>query len=149
MKARLMLAAVLCTLLASTPIAAKTYYKWTDEEGTVHFTSEPPRGRDYESINTSGRVVGTERARSRAEDAEDAEADAAADVQMPREAKPDPEVIAARCRQARENLFWLNNKRRVMVEGDDGEEEFASPEKQQEMIEENQALIDEWCQDQG
>lgn len=142
---RLTLLVFLCALLAAAPAAAKTYYKWTDENGTVHFTADPPADRDYETINTSGQVTGRSGDQARpapAEEAEDAE-----DVQMPREAAPDPEVVAARCEQARENLFWLQSKRRILVEGEDGSETFADPEEQQRLIEESQAVIDEWCQE--
>lgn len=137
----------LCALLAAAPATAKTYYKWTDDNGTVHFTAEPPNDRDYETINTSGQVTGS--SRTEAEPPEAQTGQSAEDVQMPRQAAPDPEAVAARCAQARENLFWLQSKRRIVVENDDGSETFIDAEEQQRLIEESQALIDEWCQDDG
>jgi len=134
----------LCTLLAAAPVAAKTYYKWTDDIGTVHFSVEPPNDREYETVNTSGRI--TSIAPVQSETSQEAAQDAAEEVQMPREAAPDPEVVAARCKQAQENLFWLQSKRRIVVENDDGSETFIDAEEQQRLIEENQALIEEWCQ---
>lgn len=138
---------ILCALLVAAPVAAKTYYKWTDDSGTVHFTAEPPNDRDYETISTSGQVTGS--SRTQAEAAAPQAQETAEDVQMPRQAAPDPELVAARCEQARENLFWLQSKRRIVIENDDGSETFIDPEEQQQLIEENQALIDEWCRDAG
>lgn len=138
---------LLCALLAAAPAAARTYYKWTDDNGTVHFTAEPPNDRDYETISTSGQVTGSSAAQP--VDATPPAQETAEDVQMPRQAAPDPELVAARCEQARENLFWLQSKRRIVVENDDGSETFIDAEEQQRMIEENQALIDEWCSDEG
>lgn len=134
----------LCALLVAAPAAARTYYKWTDDNGTVHFTAEPPNDRDYESINTSGQVTGSSQP---APPAAPQAREGAEDVQMPRQAAPDPEVVAARCQQARENLFWLQSKRRIVIENDDGSETFIDADEQQRLIDENQALIDEWCQD--
>ena len=137
----------LCAALVAAPAAAKTYYKWTDDNGTVHFTAEPPNDRDYETINTTGQVTGS--SRTQAEPAQPETQQAAEEVQMPRQAAPDPEAVAARCKQARENLFWLQSKRRIVVESDDGSETFIDADEQQRLIEENQALIDEWCDDNG
>lgn len=142
---------LLCALLVAAPAAARTYYKWTGDNGTVHFTAEPPDDRDYETITPAGQVTGTSRTQPEAAPAQ-AQAsgqEPAEDVQMPRQAAPDPELVAARCEQARENLFWLQSKRRIVVENDDGSETFIDPDQQQRMLEENQALIDEWCRDDG
>ncbi len=36
---------VLCVvLLAGSVLQAQTYYKWTDEQGTIHLTDQPPTG---------------------------------------------------------------------------------------------------------
>lgn len=138
-----MLILMFCALLVAGSAAAGTFYKWTDENGTVHFTSEPPNGRDYETVSIGDQVSGPSRTQSEPDPAQTrATAD---DVQMPRQAGPAPEVIAARCKQARENLFWLQSKRRIIVENDDGSETFIDAEEQQRLIEENEALIDEWC----
>lgn len=137
----------LCAALIAAPAAAKTYYKWTDDIGTVHFTVEPPKDREYETINTSGQVIGT--SDTQAEETPAEAETAAEDVQMPRQAAPDPEVVKARCEQARQNLFWLRSNRRIVVENDDGSETFIDFEEQQRQIEKNQELIDEWCQDNG
>ena len=144
MNTRPKLLMLLFTLLAAAPVAAETYYKWIDDSGTVHFTAQPPADREYKIIDTSGQITGVSPAPANTPPA--AGEDEEARAQMPREAAPDPEVVEARCQQARENLFWLQSKRRIIVENDDGGETFIDAERQQQLIEENQALISEWCQ---
>ena len=131
-------------LAASMAAEAQTYYKWRDDAGTVHFTAEPPIDREYEAINTSGQVIG--RSAERAATAAEADAaETAATAQMPREGEVDPELIRQRCQQARENLFWLQANRRIVVERDDGTEEFIDADEQQRQIEQNRAFLEEWC----
>lgn len=138
--------AILAALLLAASMAAEAqvYYKWRDDQGTVHFSAEPPIDRDYEAINTRGQVIGRSADGAPATDAAQAGQDEAA-VQMPREAKVDPDLIRSRCQQARENLFWLQAKRRIIVERDDGTQEFIGPEEQQRQIQANRAFLEEWC----
>ncbi|GAB4171413.1 MAG: hypothetical protein Kow0020_06120 [Wenzhouxiangellaceae bacterium] len=141
---RILMATAIALLIVASNAHAERYYKWRDDQGTIHFSSEPPRDRDYEVVNTSGAVV------ARSTDAANMPAetpptDDGAEVQMPRELPVDPELVRQRCEQARENLFWLQSKRRILVDRGDGEKTFLDPEEQQRQIEENQAFIDKWC----
>jgi len=142
----LIVALSLALLLLTGAASAQTYYKWRDAAGTVHFTSEPPVDRDFEVINTSGQVIGSSSVAPTS--ASPSSETPAVEVQMPREAAIDPALIAQRCQQATENLYWLRANRRIIVERDDGSEEFIDADEQQRQIEQNQAFIDEWCQDQ-
>ena len=140
------IAAIVAALMLSTSVLAQTYFKWVDDEGTVHFTAEPPQDRAFERIDTSGNVIGRS-APTNTSPAEAEGATAEGEVVMPREGQPDSEEIAARCAQARENMFWLENRRRIAVERDDGTEDFVEGDDRISMIEETQAFLDEWCQD--
>ena len=55
--AALSLAALLAAL-ATTPetMAQETIYKWTDAEGTVHYTARPPEGVEYEVVDVDKQV---------------------------------------------------------------------------------------------
>jgi hypothetical protein len=139
----------ICALLVAVtgPATAQTYYKWTDDAGTVHVTEQPPANRDYETVDIdTGRLGNADVAAATETPADDASGARAA---MPRRAEPDPEELAARCEQARANLFWLQSKQRIRVEGDDGSQRYIDQEERQQMIDEAQALIDEWCSDDG
>lgn len=141
-------ALVALLLTGSAQVLAQTYYKWTGDNGTVHFTANPPEDRPYEAIDTLGNVVPSREASDEEADADPEQQEDENDVQMPRQAEPDPEVIAARCTQARENMYWLENRRRITVDRADGTEEFVEGEDRIRMIEETQAFIDEWCDGQ-
>ncbi len=144
----LKIAGLALVLAASTSGWGQTFYKWTDDEGTTHFTASPPADRDYETVNTSisvvSRVAGSTATEPPAED----EDEASDEAQMPRQGQPDPEQVTARCVQARENMFWLQNRRRIEVERADGTIEYVEGEDREAMIAETQAFIDEWCDDQ-
>lgn len=138
---------ILAVVLGMSPALAQRYYKWVDEQGTTHFTAEPPRDADYEIVDTSGAVIGSSSAatgRGQQDQAEEPEP-----IAMPREGEVDPERVAQRCEQARENLFWLRANRRIQVERDDGSMEFIDFEEQQRLIEENEAILAEWCDEGG
>ncbi|NKI35045.1 DUF4124 domain-containing protein [Wenzhouxiangella sp. XN79A] len=151
----LKIAGLALLLAAATSGWGQTYYKWTDDEGTTHFTASPPPDRPYETVDTSISVITPSSApaadadadaRSEAEDAGDEAGD---EAQMPRRAEPDPEVVAARCTQARENLFWLENRRRIEVERADGTVEVVEGEAREAQIAETRAFLEEWCEDNG
>jgi hypothetical protein len=146
----LKIAGLALLLAASTSGWGQTYYKWTDDEGTTHFTASPPTDRPYETVNTSISVVTPSTpASAEADSDEDAEGAAGDDAQMPRRGEPDPEVVAERCAQARENLYWLENRRRIEIERADGTIELVEGEAREAQIAETRAFIEEWCQDNG
>lgn len=134
-------------LAASANGWGETYYKWTDDEGTTHFTASPPLDRPYTTVNTSIRVTtpppSTERETGADEEAMTAEPD------LPRRAEPDPAVVEARCTQARENLYWLENRRRIEIERADGSVEVVEGEAREAQIAETRAFLAEWCNGDG
>lgn len=145
----LKIAGLAALLVASTSGWGQTYYKWTDDEGTTHFTSAPPQDRDYETVRTSANVVSRPAPAAPESDQDEEETGMEDEAQMPRQGEPDPEVVEARCVQARENLYWLQNRRRIEVERSDGTIEFVEGEDREAMIAETQSFLDEWCSDDG
>ncbi len=146
----LKIAGLALLLAASTSGWGQTYFKWTDDEGTTHFTASPPPDRPYETVNTSISVVTPSAPSASREDAEgEAEGAPTEEAAMPRRGEPDPEVVAARCTQARENLYWLENRRRIEVERSDGTVEIVEGEAREAQIAETRAFIEEWCEDNG
>lgn len=140
----ILLASLLACLMLPCAAEAQSYYKWRDDQGTVHFTTEPPADRDYEIVDTRGNIVG------RSAPTAPAEPETEDEIVMPREAEPDPEAVARRCRQARENLLALNANRRILMEREDGTEVMLTEEQRQQQIQRNQDVIDELCsEDQG
>lgn len=145
----LKVAGLAALLAASTSGWGETYYKWTDEQGTTHFTASPPLDRPYTTVNTTNRLNARPAAAAdRAEDSEGADAeDRSTDDDMPRRADPDPAVVEARCTQARENLYWLENRRRIEIERPDGTVEMIEGDAREAQIAETRAFLAEWCED--
>lgn len=145
----LKIAGLAALLAASTSGWGETYYKWTDEQGTTHFTASPPLDRPYTTVDTSIRLNSPPPAAT-ARTAEEPEDEATtAESDMPRRAEPDPAVVEARCTQARENLYWLENRRRIEIERPDGTIEMIEGEAREAQIAETRAFLDEWCDDNG
>ncbi len=145
MRMLFVLVSLLLLVAAASSAQAQTFFKWVDDQGTVHFTAEPPQDRAFERVDTTGNVIGTSSDMT-FENNDDEPVEQTDESLMPREGEPDPEEVAARCEQARENLFWLQNRRRIAVEKPDGSEEFVQGDDRITMMEETQAFIDEWCQ---
>ncbi len=125
--------------------ARETIFKWTDEDGVVHYAAQPPEGIDYVElgVDTTSEPL--------AEPPEPEPADAPAIAAQPPEqpemtrAEPDPVVVAERCEQARSNLENLTRHTNIVVNEDDGQQRALSREQRQQMVDETQAFIDEWC----
>ncbi|MFN2332993.1 MAG: DUF4124 domain-containing protein [Wenzhouxiangellaceae bacterium] len=132
--------------LLSAGALAQTYYKWTDEQGTTHFTSEPPRDQAFEAVNASAQVAsGSSSPEPPVEPVREEQGQAAEAAVMPRPGAPDPRQVAARCEQSRANLFELQARRRIIVEREDGSQEYIDNVEQQRMIEDARAYLDQWC----
>jgi len=143
-----LLAAVFAALTAQPEAMAQeqTIYKWVDAEGVVHYTARPPEDVDYEEVGIETR----EPVESATEGGETQDEEADTTNNPPEQpemtqSRPDPEVMAERCAQARTNLESMNRYSNLTVEGDDGEQRPVSDAERREMIEETQQFIDEWC----
>lgn len=127
---------------------ADEVYKWVDENGTTHFSAQPPTDREYEVITPSAGRVGTVDPTQQPESDGDS-AESSGDPQAPlevEESEPDPEEVAQRCEQARENLFWLTERRRVSMRDEEtGEETWLDDDERLDMIDETEAYLREHC----
>lgn len=145
--ASILLAAALGLLApAGDALADDTVYKWMDEDGVVHYSARPPEGIEYEivGVDTRDESRATEAADDRDAAPETAAAEPPEQPEMAR-AEPDPELVAARCQQARQNLQNLTQRPNIVVRGDDGEQRQIGDDERQRMIDEARAFIDEWC----
>jgi len=140
-------------LLTSCLASAEQVYKWVDESGTVHFAEQPPRDREYETINVRS-LAPAEPAESASRQQATQQADNAAEQQQ-RLTRPgteitteDPEKVAENCARARRNIEVINARRRVMVEGEDGDQRRMSDEERMQLLEESRAYIADNCKDE-
>jgi len=142
--------AALLVALASSPEAPaqETVYKWTDAEGTVHYTARPPEGVDYEVVDMAQqtRRSGTSQQSGDASSQSQGEASSIPPEQPEMAAEgPDPEIVAERCEQARRNIENLTQRSNVLITGDDGERRQITDEERERMLQDARDFIEEWC----
>ena len=139
------LAIVLLALAFVSPVSAqanRNIYTWTDAEGVRHFSAYPPQDIPYEVVEG---LSGVRAAPPTPTSSAEAAAGEMPEIPEMRETEPDPEVVAARCEQARTNLNLLRQDRPAILRNDDGDPTPLEGERRQEMIQETEAFIDEWC----
>ena len=139
------------TLIVAGAPAAGQIYKWTDEEGNVHFTDKP-EGRDTERVAIQSRRTNPEQVQAerqaRAEAAaKAAEEEAAAKPQGPteEELQARAEERAQKCTKYREKLQRFVQSRRIYREDENGERVYLSEEEMQEAREEAENLVQQYC----
>jgi len=139
------------TLLCSLSFLAQAeIYKWTDENGQVHYTQQPPADRPAEHIAPPPPpAIAPEKAQQQLEELiESQEAEAAAEAerqQAQQEAQAAEQIREENCQTARNNLqqYQDNPGRRVM--NADGEVTRPTEEERQAKITEFQQQVDEFC----
>ena len=126
----------------TTPLQAASSYSWTDDNGNVIYSQQPPRdNRPYK------RITGLQK--STVTPVEDAESKPA-EKQKPKETGYSEEDIARRdahnaenCKRAKEALdFYTANKR---YKDKDGKIKKVSDDERQESIEKAEKGIEDFC----
>lgn len=154
---------VFAILISALALAAQAdgIYKWTDENGVVHFGAQPPQEKDdvevvkkpkskrykqwaaeqaalkakAESANKAGEATGNE---SEAEPEQQPQQEQAL-------TKAQQAVRAQRCRQAQGNLQELTTHSRVREIGADGKMRVLPEEERQQRITQMQQIIRDNC----
>lgn len=149
---KLALALITMLVVAATGItAAGQIYKWTDEEGNVHFTDKPVDGEAervaIRSKRTDSAAVQAQ-VNARAEAAaKKAEEQAAAAPQGPTEEELAAQAAdrAKKCASYRERLQRFVQSRRIYREDENGERVYLSEEEMQEARERVENQVQEYC----
>ncbi len=130
---------VLC--LSALPAAAGMY-KWTDAQGTVHYSQFPPAGVKAQEIRVQAPPPAAEPAPARA--------DSAGPAKAPPRPPESPELARQRaenCKTARYNLVILQRNPHVRIKEADGGYRVLTPGERQRRIDDLQSQIDQFCSD--
>ncbi|MEX0899269.1 MAG: DUF4124 domain-containing protein [Gammaproteobacteria bacterium] len=140
--------AVVCGAIFAAPATAQVY-KWTDDEGRVHYSDTPPGDVEatllpIESADTDLEATLREQvARERElELREQTDADAAEDAEA--EAAHRAAVERA-CVQARERVAMLESARRISRVDADGNRRSYNEEQRAAALAEARQQVTEWC----
>ncbi|WP_250464181.1 DUF4124 domain-containing protein [Microbulbifer litoralis] len=141
-------------------------YKWTDENGVVHFGSQPPQEKKNDDVEVVRKPKSERYKQWQAEQqALMAEEKAAQEAEQPKSARREEEkqdgdtqpeenrqpsraemaVRAQRCRMARDNLQELTTHSRVREIGSDGKMRVLPEEERQQRITQMQRTIRDNC----
>lgn len=146
----------LSAVLISTAIFAGTssaseIYRWTDEDGNVHYTDkpmgEPSERLDIESRPTDPSVVAAELQARLDIQAKSAESAAVADAatKSQEEKRAEREERQEKCAMYQERLTRFVQNRRIYREGVDGERDYLDEDQMAQVRADAQAKVEEYC----
>jgi len=144
--------AVLLVLLAAgmTSTQAASIYSWVDANGVQHFSAMPPPDRDdYQIVSIDGTTTllkRTENQTTPAADESAAEAETVITAPDTTVTVIDPEVVARNCERARQNLFLIDSRRRIVITDDNGEQRRLDDNERLALMQKSQDYIDQNCQ---
>jgi hypothetical protein len=146
---RLLLAGMLLVVVIGSAEAA-AIYSWVDGNGVQHFSAMPPPNRDdYQIVSIDGTTSLLRRVEQEAVPAEqEAEPEEATTITAPDTTVTviDPEVVARNCERARQNLFLIESRRRIVITEDNGEQRRLDDNERAALMQKSQDYIDENCQ---
>ncbi|WP_114238679.1 DUF4124 domain-containing protein [Dyella sp. C9] len=119
-------------LLLAAPLVAAQTYKWTDANGTVHYSdSPPPQGTKYNKVTTTGTVEPLAApAPSSSGDSSDS---SAAKPSQPAQPMADtPENRAKYCASLKSNIDTLKGSGPVVMEQDGQQKVLTADQRQQQ-----------------
>lgn len=151
MRNQTLVTAILLCIFAASGAFAKEIYKWTDEEGNVHYEDKPigaqservaiasrPTNPAYVQAQTQARVD------ARVREAEEAAAAAAAGPTA-EELKVEADARAQKCDQYRATLQSFLVSRRIYREDADGERDYMDEVEMQAARDKVEGQVEEYC----
>ena len=146
---------ILRTLLAMTlgfTLAAPAMadiYRWTDDDGQVHFGQNPPMGVDAEPVESRSQPAPADSEPSPDTGQTDEEDATPPDgAEEPAQQEDDDAVdpaMAEMCDDIQQNAEIYADESVRRVQREDGEVEILTPEEREERLGEAEAFLDEHC----
>jgi hypothetical protein len=134
---------------AAGPAAAGDIFKWTDEDGNVHF-GDVPVSAESEKVAIQSRPTNPERVQANVQSRADAAAKAAEAAAAP--AGPSPEVLQAqadaraeKCSTSRARLQRFVTSRRLYRQDENGERVYLDEDETQAARERVENQVQDYC----
>jgi hypothetical protein len=145
-----LLVSLVATVLSSPAAVAQEYYKWVDDEGVTHYSSEKPEGKDASTVRAHNPASSSQDEalkrleQQRQETAQQREA-ARKKEEEEQEREDNPQkALKEDCKKHRENLKILTNKPTVRRKNPEtGQMEVLTEEKKQQMIEKTKKQLEQ------
>lgn len=132
-------------LLLAAPLVAAQAYKWTDANGTVHYSdAPPPQGTKYNKVTTSGSVEPLAAAASTSSD--DNQSTSSGNPPASNQPMADtPENRAKFCTALKANLDALKSSGPVVVGGQNGQQQVLAGDARQQQQAATEAQYKQYC----
>jgi len=144
-------AALMLAVTAAGTAAAGDIFKWTDEDGNVHF-GDIPAGQESEKVAIQSRPTNPARVQAMVQSRTDTAAKAAEEEAAATPAGPSPEEIQAqaderaeKCSQSRAQLQRFLTSRRLYREDEDGERVYLDEDETQAARERVENQVQDYC----
>jgi hypothetical protein len=151
MQIRLTLFAIALSIAATDILFASVIFKWTDEDGAVHFSDKPTGESNVERIEIRSRPTDPARVQADVqagvnERARQAEAEAnAPQGPTPEEQRAQALQREERCNKYRERQTEFTNNRRIYRMDENGERIYYDEEEMQAARDQVDDLVKEYC----
>jgi len=148
---RLVLAVSVAALLAGGTTVASEIYKWTDDQGNLHYEDRPIASANIERLdivsrNTDNSAIQARQRADREAKATARQVAAEAPKEMSKqELRAEQEKRQEQCQEYRDRLERFSNSQRLFKEGADGEREYLDEAQKVEAHNRVQQQINEYC----
>ena len=133
------------TLLLLAPLATAAVYKWTDANGTVHYSEAPPaQGTRFSKVTTTGTIEPLSKPVASA-DTEDSSADRTAPNPAPKTVADTPANRKSLCDSLKANLATLQSSSPVVMEKD-GKSNALDAAQRKQQVDLAQGQYNQYCQ---
>ena len=143
MRVRLALLAVL-GVLGATSAHAGDYYKWTDAQGTVHYSQTPPPGQAAKTVYVNDNAP-TSLPPGFGNQPETTQQKAKASENRAALRKANTEAVAANCTDAKGNINVLGGRRMVAKRENNPDVRALTPEQRKQALADSRAQADTYC----
>lgn len=131
---------------AASGAAADVVYKWTDDQGDVHFSDRPQNGSQAIDMQVSPRYPSPSQPQASSKGEKPQEDEGAQDGgQQVVDAEKQREVRRKNCATARETLRRNKSLGRMYRIGADGERHYLSDKERNQVLERSRSNVEKWC----
>lgn len=134
-------------LLLASPFAHAGIYKWTDDQGNVHYSQTKPSNQKAESLRIKSHAPTDKSTYKRpslnVKDKDNQAADT--DAQAEKSNEPSPQQKAEMCKRSRADLQILISQGQVRQKRQDGTVVYMTDEQKQKRIAAERKRIEKYC----
>ncbi|WP_250656799.1 DUF4124 domain-containing protein [Alkalimarinus coralli] len=137
--------AVLASSFITLPSYAGKVYKWTDENGVIHYGDKRPEGAKSETLRVESKSSAPRTSvQDQLKSLEEKQQKENLAKQEQEKSKKAKEQNQLRCTQAKENLQTIENNARIRIE-ENGELRYMTPEEITAKKDEMNKIVEEAC----